>query len=193
MNYNKKARHTIPVTDPAEWCDSVTQKPRKLRSWPHALVEPPFTVDSGVVLPGRRPGKDRAKAAVRVRLCRDGVTQEGGSVTPAEHIKRAMFPWVDAALTALEWVQMDLPDTDILLLVDNASTAFRPEDRPVSLASWRVLAAGQRWSVTPFETAEGGLFVGVFASRAARDSAEIWLWHYLAGSLLTDPSVEIRA
>jgi hypothetical protein len=197
----QKNLHRDTVQNPHRWCAEPESTPRKLSSWLFPVLRPPFEVVSGVIYPDGCFGSQRAKAAIYVRLRLDGVTLRGDGVTSqGDGVQTSplyapeRFSLSDAAVIALEWVEKDLPDTDILMLFAERSTGLRPIDiERLSIASWRVMGSALRWSIMPFDTAQSETVIGVFRNRSVRDAAPAWFWHYLGGSLLADTAKEIRA
>jgi hypothetical protein len=204
---NEKTRHTTPVTNPATWCDNVTENARKLPSWHDPVLKPPFEVTGGVVVPGgleRRFNRNRQseqvharpKAAVGVTLGGYGVTWHKDGVTGKEGPVTQWFTLVDALNLAMEWIETDLPGTDILFLFTGRYEGRAAMPTDLSLPTMQVMATAHRWSVMPF--ARQGHYnkcdgIGVFRNRDTRDAWPAWRWHYLGGSLLVDRSEEHRA
>jgi hypothetical protein len=120
------------------------------------------------------------------------VTLQRDHVTHTDRAKTAYFPLVDAALVAMEWIELDLPDTNILFLFLGRTEGGSDQVLPMSLNTWRVMGNAQRWSVMPFLREGESDVIGVFKTRATRDACPAWYWHYLGGSLLVDRTVEQR-
>jgi hypothetical protein len=197
----QKNLHRDTVQNTHRWCAEPENAPRRLPSWHLPVLRPPFDALSGVVYAEGRHGSKRAKAAVYVRLRLDGVTSQGDGVTSQGDGVQASalhtpvhFSLSSAAAITLDWVEMDLPQTDVLLLFA-AQIAGSRQGRieRLSPAGWRVMGSNLRWSTMPFDTAQDGTAMGVFRTRAVRDTAPAWFWHYMGGSLLADTTKEIRA
>lgn len=184
----------------------MTQTPRKLRCWPEAIIRPPFNITSGVIAPHGIPRDEpqrsaggplapRAKAAIGVTLHTTGTVVLTPGVTrsnPRQKTARAYFSLLDATDVLFEWVDADLPDTDILFLLTGV-TDTDGEKEGLALTSWRAWGSARRWSVMPVEGIHKDVVVGIFRSRAVKDSCPTWFWHYLAGRALVDNQLEVRA